>query len=84
MLGLGNILMRTTLDIDDDVLATAEELASEQKTTTGRVISDLARKALTHRVDNNQPTYRSGLRLMRRTEGIVTPEMVARLLEDDV
>jgi hypothetical protein len=30
--------MRTTLDIDDDVLAVAEGLASEQKTTAGKVI----------------------------------------------
>lgn len=75
--------MRTTLDIDDDVLAAAEELASRQKTTAGKVISDLARQALTHPADRNEPGYRSGLRLMPRTEGIITPEMVERLLEDD-
>jgi hypothetical protein len=33
--------MRTTLDIDDDVLAAAKELASGQRTTAGKVISDL-------------------------------------------
>jgi hypothetical protein len=76
--------MRTTLDIDDDVLAAAKELASGQKTTAGKVISDLARKALTHPADRDEPRYRNGLRLMPRTEGIVTPEMVGRLLEDDV
>jgi hypothetical protein len=38
--------MRTTLDIDDDVLAAAKELAFRQNTTTGRAISDLARRAL--------------------------------------
>jgi hypothetical protein len=30
--------MRTTLDIDDDVLAAAKELASAQKKTAGKVI----------------------------------------------
>ncbi len=39
--------MRTTLDIADDVLAAAKELARQQGTTAGEVISDLARRALT-------------------------------------
>jgi hypothetical protein len=38
--------MRTTLDIDEDVLQAAKELASVRGTTAGRVLSDLARKAL--------------------------------------
>ena len=39
--------MRTTLDIDDDVLAAAKELARKQGNTAGAVISALARRALT-------------------------------------
>jgi hypothetical protein len=39
--------MRTTLDIDDDVLLAAKELAAIRRTTAGQVISDLARQALT-------------------------------------
>lgn len=39
--------MRTTLDIDEDVLAAAKELAKAQNSTAGEVISDLVRKALT-------------------------------------
>ena len=38
--------MRTTLDIDDDLLQAAKELAAARKATAGRVISDLVRKAL--------------------------------------
>ena len=34
--------MRTTLDIDEDVLETAKELAAKRGTTAGRVLSDLA------------------------------------------
>jgi hypothetical protein len=64
--------MRTTLDIDDDVFAAAEKLASEQKATAGKVISDLARKALAHLAERDEPRHRSGLRLMPRTEGTVT------------
>jgi hypothetical protein len=38
--------MRTTLDIDDDVLQAAKELAQAGGGTAGKVLSDLARKAL--------------------------------------
>ncbi len=36
--------MRTTLDIDPDVLETAKEIARKTRTTAGKVISDLARR----------------------------------------
>ena len=39
-------LMRTTLDIDDDLLMAAKELAAARGVTAGRVISDLVRKGL--------------------------------------
>ena len=39
--------MRTTLDIDDDILSAAKELARAEGKTAGQVISDLARKGLT-------------------------------------
>lgn len=39
--------MRTTLDIDDDVLAAVKELARRSDETAGRVLSELARAALT-------------------------------------
>ncbi|MBX3293520.1 MAG: CopG family transcriptional regulator [Acidobacteria bacterium] len=39
--------MRTTLEIEDDVLQAAKELARREGKTAGKVISILARKALT-------------------------------------
>jgi len=39
--------MRTTLEIDDDVLATAKELARRERSSAGSVLSRLARQALT-------------------------------------
>ena len=39
--------MRTTLDIDDDILAAAKERARLENKTAGQVMSDLARQALT-------------------------------------
>jgi hypothetical protein len=74
--------MRTTIDIDDDVLAAAKDLAAAQKTTAGKVISNLARTALTRPAAQKGPEYRNGLRLMPAAEGIVTPEMIDRLSEE--
>ena len=39
--------MRTTLDIDEDVLQAAKEIARREKKTAGEVVSMLARSALT-------------------------------------
>ncbi len=38
--------MRTTLTIDDDILAAAKALARVRKTSVGRVICDLARRGM--------------------------------------
>ncbi|MFN0316426.1 MAG: CopG family transcriptional regulator [Burkholderiales bacterium] len=38
--------MRTTLAIDDDVLAAVKGLAARQKKTVGQVISELVRQSL--------------------------------------
>ena len=76
--------MRTTLDIDDDVLQAAKEIAASCGTTTGKVISDLVRKGMTP-----EETYEvfNGVRLMpRRPPGSKMPtmELVNRLREDDI
>lgn len=38
--------MRTTLTVDDDVLAAARELAAQHRRSIGEVISELSRKGL--------------------------------------
>ena len=38
--------MRTTLPIDDDILAAAKDLPGSQQKTVGAVLSSLARKGL--------------------------------------
>ena len=53
--------MRTTLDIDDDVLQAAKEIAANRATTTGRVLSDLVRKALEPK---RAPRVRNGVPVM--------------------
>jgi hypothetical protein len=75
--------MRTTLDIDDDVLAAAKELAAGQNTTAGKVLSDLARKALTEPSPLKIIRRHGFFVLPKRGGGIVTPELVDRLAEDE-
>jgi len=38
--------MRTTLDLDEDILLAAKEIAAARKQTAGQVISELARRGL--------------------------------------
>ena len=38
--------MRTTLDLDEDILAAAKSLAKAGQTTAGRIISDTMRRAI--------------------------------------
>ena len=40
--------MRTTLDIEEDVLLAAKELAEREGSTAGRIISLLARRGLSN------------------------------------
>jgi hypothetical protein len=60
--------MRTTLDIDDDLLAAAKELARRQGASTGQVVSGLLRRTLTG-VDNGANAPRSPPRPRRRVAG---------------
>lgn len=74
--------MRTTLDIDEDVLETAKELAAKRGTTSGRVLSDLACRALAPR--DRAASKRNGVPMLpqRRDGGLVTPEIVNRLRDE--
>jgi hypothetical protein len=75
--------MRTTLEIDDDVLLAAKELAEAQKSTAGKVLSELARKALG--ASRKTADRRNGIPLLPPRKGArpVTSATVASLLEDE-
>lgn len=73
--------MRTTLEIDDEVVAAAKELASLEGRSLGSVISDLVRKGLTPaKIDSED-----GLPVIRvpAESTPITPEMVVRALDED-
>jgi hypothetical protein len=73
--------VRTTVDIDEDVLLAARELARRRGTSMGQVLSDLARQALSA---GGGATVRDGVPLfpVAPGAGIVTPELVNRLRDE--
>jgi hypothetical protein len=74
--------MRTTLSIEDDVLAAAKELAAREGKTVGQVISSLAREAL--RPKSRSKARRNGVPLLPVRPGVsrVTPELVNQLRDE--
>ena len=73
--------MRTTLDIDDDILAIARQLAAQQGKTAGQVVSELARRALEPK---SAPRTRNGVLLFTPKAGARKPhlELVNRLRDE--
>jgi hypothetical protein len=86
--------MRTTLDIADDVLFAAKELAQREKKSLGQIISELARRAFAQPSTMNMPPDSKeiaaaplvseriasyGIRPLPARGGIVSNEMINRL-----
>lgn len=73
--------MRTTLDLDDDVLEAARALAKLRNQTMGKVVSELVRQGL------HQPPAklksREGIPVLPKRSGVVvTNEFINRLREE--
>lgn len=79
--------MRTTLDIDDEVLAAAKELARREGKTAGRMVSELLRRALTTPVVQSDQVAEAaavyGFRPFPSRGGIVTDDRVEQLREQE-
>ena len=75
--------MRTTLEIEDEILLTVKAIAQQRKTTAGDVVSSLLRESLAPK--NFKLEYRNGVPLLpRRPHGpVVTAELVNRLADED-
>jgi len=76
--------MRTTLEIDDDVIQAAKELARLKNQGIGRAISDLARRGL---MPDAAPVVElcDGIPVWKHGPGAVavTSEMVRNLADDE-
>lgn len=86
--------MRTTLDIAEDVLFAAKELAQRDKKSLGTVISELARQAFAHGASTpavsamaaGATTYRAaeplaayGIEPLPARGGVISNELIDRL-----
>lgn len=79
--------MRTTLDLDEDVLASAKEIARRENKTAGQVLSELARRALTQsagtsRAAKNEPAAAHGFRPFAARGVVVTNALVQKLRDE--
>ncbi len=76
--------MRTTLDLDEDVLRAARVLADQERVSLGKAVSMLVRRAL---VPEGAPLIdrTSGFPVMRLgpSDHVITDELVARYRDDD-
>jgi len=74
--------MRTTVDLEEDVLMAAKEIARQRGATIGKVLSELARKALTRKATS---ATRRGVPLfpVQPGAGVVTPELVNQLRDEN-
>ena len=73
--------MRTTLELDDDVLSAARELARDRNASIGSVISALARAGMRPTsvdIVDGLPVIRA-----RPDASVITSAMVSRALNDE-
>jgi hypothetical protein len=73
--------MRTTLDIDDDVLQAAKEIGAMRGKTAGQIISEMAREAM---APPRNYVVRNGVPIIPRHPGdrLMTNADVERLLDE--
>ena len=73
--------MRTTVDLDEDVLRAAQDLAAQRGHSLGRVLSELARRGLQPRQVSSAKSH--GVPILARLPGAkpVTSGTVKDLLE---
>jgi hypothetical protein len=80
--------MRTTLDIDDDVLAAAKERARREHLTAGQFISQLLRRAMTDpagdvHTGTREPPAHYGFQPFPSRGAVVSDAEVNRLRDDE-
>lgn len=74
--------MRTTLDIDDDVLIAAKERARAEGRTAGAVLSELARQGLATSTREPGTSSFLGFAPLPRRGATVTDALVERIREE--
>jgi hypothetical protein len=75
--------MRTTLDIADDVLQAAKEMAQRKGETAGQVISELARRGLNGVPPMRRSRIRGGVPVVPSRGEVVTLERIQSIADDE-
>ena len=75
--------MRTTINLDDDVLLIVKERARRERRTIGEVLSELARLALAGRVPDRSGEEFHGFRPLPPRGRPVSNAEIDRLREDE-
>jgi len=74
--------MRTTLDVDEDVLLAVKERARREGRSAGAVLSELARQALVHVPDTATESF-FGFTPLPRRDIVVSNEQVNRIRDEE-
>jgi hypothetical protein len=75
--------MRTTVNLDDDVLLAVRERAHRERRTIGEVLSELARQALVGRAPGRAVEEFHGFRPLPARGRPVSNAIIDRLREDE-
>ncbi len=81
--------MRTTLNIDDDVLSAAKELAAKERKTAGKILSEFFRRALhapaaaKSKAGGTKYLMKNGIPVLPSRGEVVTVEKVRRIMEEE-
>ncbi len=79
--------MRTTLDIGDDVLEATKKIARDERTTTGKVITNIVRQFLKGspaKKTAQKYIFKNGVPVLPPREGpLITNEHINRIREEE-
>ena len=83
--------MRTTLDIDDDVLFAAKEIALKERKTAGKILSEIFRRGIqsadprTAIAQAGEPFHlKNGIPILPSRGEVVTTDQIQRIMEEEV
>lgn len=82
--------MRTTLDIDDDVLFAAKEIAAKERKTAGKILSEFFRRSIQSGdtdLSSHKPgqpyALKNGVPILPSRGELVTTEHIQRIMEEE-
>lgn len=78
--------MRTTIDIDSDLLLAVKERARAERKSAGRVVSNILRNSLngTSNRSDEKSVYKNGIRVLAPREGeVITMDHIQKIMDEE-